>query len=80
MRDCIVCGRTFRNRRSERMCSTECRQQNERNKAEIKKRMRKKVNHSDLITIAKEAKDVGMSYGEYVAQQHAPRLERGRII
>lgn len=72
---CPVCGKEFSydTRRHKIYCSSDCRlkfydeQKKKSNQEQSKRKKKKKSNMKSIQQIAVEARNAGMSYGEYVA-------------
>lgn len=71
MERCKICGKLFTKKRwNECYCSIECKSvaRKGRDKKRIRKYKPKKEPNADLVRLAIEAREHGMTYGQYVAQ------------
>lgn len=76
MGKCIHCGKNFMTRQKTRLyCSEECRKKywDELRRLTYKKKHRNTANE-ELVEVAAEARDAGMTYGQYVAQKYMEEL------
>jgi predicted nucleic acid-binding Zn ribbon protein len=70
-RFCLICGKKFKTAdRKNIYCSAECRKignaENQRRNREQKSQKKNKKPNSELVRLAIEAREHGMSYGQYV--------------
>lgn len=76
MGKCICCGESFLTRQKSRLyCSEECRKKywDELRRLTYKKKHSNAVNE-ELVEVAAEARDAGMTYGQYVAKKYMEEL------
>lgn len=76
MSECIWCGKKFpKVRQTKLYCSEECRKKywDELRRSAYKKKHRNTANE-DLVEVAAEARDAGMTYGQYVAKKYMEEL------
>ena len=76
-RNCVICGKEFAPHGAQITCGKECSQINKKEKRKITNKLfrerqkinrgKKKSNIPDIVEISKKARELGMSYGEYVA-------------
>lgn len=79
---CLVCGREFQAfRTDQKVCSQECGREytNMTAREKVKKykaeREVRKTPAEDLETVARKAREAGMTYGEYVGQMITGRVK-----
>lgn len=83
---CVICGKIFKPKtHNQKTCSAKCKlkrheQQNKKTRAEKVKPKRKRNRESELAKINRLAKESGMTYGQYMAEQYKKaRNENGKI-